>query len=284
MLANGVKETTATTGTGTLTLSAVTGYVRVAQAFAVGARLVYAMKDGDNWEWGIGTVGAANTLERTLINATYVSGTYTSVGAAAITLASGAAEVYVEQTASSIFVPGGKPSFDYLNNKYVCDAMCGAGVATVVLAANKIWVSAFTILAPVVATGMGIEVTTAAAGSIMLGLYKASTSTQSIDLVAQIATQIDSGTTGIKTSAFSANVFVPAGEYFVVCLSSAAPTVRRTNASSPGSMMQAGTAAVVNSVTGTLTYTTTMPATLNTVDVASIGQDVSALRIVLVSA
>jgi hypothetical protein len=93
MLANGIKETTATTGTGTVTLVAVTGYARFSGGFAVGLPGSYAIRDGNNWEWGVGTVGAGNTLARTTITATLVGGTYIGSGATAITLASGAADV-----------------------------------------------------------------------------------------------------------------------------------------------------------------------------------------------
>jgi hypothetical protein len=66
--ADRVKETTATTGTGTYTLAgAVTGY----QAFSVlgnGAACLYAVTDGTNWEVGIGTYTlAGTTLARTSI-------------------------------------------------------------------------------------------------------------------------------------------------------------------------------------------------------------------------
>jgi len=86
MLANGIKETTTTTGTDTVTLSAVIGFTRFANAFANGLSASYVICSGNNWEWGIGTVGAGNTLARTVITATLVAGTYTASGATAITL------------------------------------------------------------------------------------------------------------------------------------------------------------------------------------------------------
>lgn len=96
MLANGIKETTATSGTGTVTLTASTGFTRFSATFAVGDRAAYCIKDGDNREWGVGTVAAGNTLERTYRLGTLVAGVYSSDAAGAltaITLASGAAEV-----------------------------------------------------------------------------------------------------------------------------------------------------------------------------------------------
>lgn len=102
MLSNGIKEKTATTGAGTITLSAVTGFARFSD-IATGHPASYAIKDGNNWEWGIGTVGASNTLARTVITARLVAGTYTSSGATAITLASGNAEVIcTEHTGTAV--------------------------------------------------------------------------------------------------------------------------------------------------------------------------------------
>lgn len=92
MLANGVQETTTTTGTGTVTLAAATGFNRFS-VFAVGGIASYAIKDGNNREWGMGTVSAGNTLARTHVMATLVAGTYNATNPTAITLASGAAEV-----------------------------------------------------------------------------------------------------------------------------------------------------------------------------------------------
>lgn len=119
MLANGIKETTDTTGTGTVTLAAIAGSVRFANGFATGSRASYAIKDGNNWEWGIGTVGAGNTLARTTITATLVAGTYTTTGAVAITLASGAADVICTQhtgtaagfNAGTFIIPAFRPEF-----------------------------------------------------------------------------------------------------------------------------------------------------------------------------
>lgn len=101
-LSNGVRETTATTGTGTVTLAAITGFARFSDGFANGAPASYAIKDGNNWEWGIGTVGAANTLARTTITATLVAGTYNATTATAITLASAAAEVFCTEHTGTV--------------------------------------------------------------------------------------------------------------------------------------------------------------------------------------
>jgi hypothetical protein len=91
--ANLVQELTATTGTGTLTLTQFVGFARFADRFAVGDVVPYAIEDGSNWEVGLGTVGASNTLARSVVLETMVAGVFSSSSPTAITLASGAASV-----------------------------------------------------------------------------------------------------------------------------------------------------------------------------------------------
>ena len=84
---NLVKEKTTTTGTGTLTLVALTGWARFADAYTVGQVIPYAIENGSNKEVGLGTVGASNTLARTTVLATLEGGVYDDTSPTAITLA-----------------------------------------------------------------------------------------------------------------------------------------------------------------------------------------------------
>ena len=104
-----VKEDTATAGTGTVTLTQKTGFSRFSDVFTVGDIVYYTIQDGDNRETGIGTVSAGNTLARTTIQATLVSGVYDDTSPTAITL-SGNATVYATATANMI--NGKLPKFD----------------------------------------------------------------------------------------------------------------------------------------------------------------------------
>lgn len=87
-LAHGIKATTTTAGTGSVTLAALAGFMLPLARFAVGSLMSYSIQDGNNREWGIGTVQAGGVLDRTTITGTLVAGTYTT-GGAALTLSGG---------------------------------------------------------------------------------------------------------------------------------------------------------------------------------------------------
>ena len=91
-LVNRAKMSTATTGTGTITLgSAVAGYQSFADAgVSDGITVRYVIEEGNNWEIGTGVyTTSGTTLARTVLESNNSD--------AAITLA-GAAEVYVTAT------------------------------------------------------------------------------------------------------------------------------------------------------------------------------------------
>lgn len=92
--ANGVSETTATTGTGNVSLTQRTGFVRFNDRFSSGDRVRYAIKDGNNREFGYGTYNGSDVLARTTIIGTLNAGTYTA-GGSALNL-SGSAIVYTD--------------------------------------------------------------------------------------------------------------------------------------------------------------------------------------------
>lgn len=97
LTANWVKESTATTGTGTINLGgAETGFIAFSDTFSTADTVHYVIEDGNNKEYGIGTLttGAPWTLARTTVLETLVSGTFDDTSPTAITL-SGSATVGV---------------------------------------------------------------------------------------------------------------------------------------------------------------------------------------------
>jgi hypothetical protein len=98
-LVNRAKMTTATTGTGTITLgSAVDGFQSFADSGVVNGDVVrYVIEDGTNWEIGTGTYTASGTtLSRTVVES--------SAADAAISL-SGNAVVFVSAAAADVVTP-----------------------------------------------------------------------------------------------------------------------------------------------------------------------------------
>jgi hypothetical protein len=92
-LADRVSMSTATTGTGDITLgSATAGYQSFATAFGSGStRVGYAIADGNNWEVGKGVFNGTTGLTRESIRSS-------SSGGAAISL-SGSATVWCDASA-----------------------------------------------------------------------------------------------------------------------------------------------------------------------------------------
>lgn len=96
MLGNWVRCTTTTTGTGDLTLSAVTGYPAFSDVAAVGRYVYYTILDdstGQPIETGIGHLSASTTFVRDKILATFVSSVYDDTAPSAVSLASGTKRV-----------------------------------------------------------------------------------------------------------------------------------------------------------------------------------------------
>jgi hypothetical protein len=71
LLADRVRETSVTTGTGTLTLDgAVSGYRTFSTAFGNGASVYYVITSAADWEIGIGTTGAGTLSRDTVLSST----------------------------------------------------------------------------------------------------------------------------------------------------------------------------------------------------------------------
>lgn len=84
IVADRVKESTTTTGTGTLTLAgAATGFQRFQDVMATGDTCYYCISSssGSEWEVGIGSLASSTTLSRDTILASSNSGSAVSLSA-----------------------------------------------------------------------------------------------------------------------------------------------------------------------------------------------------------
>lgn len=96
--ADRVKDTTTTTGTGSVTLSgtAPTGYRTFASVMATSDTCYYCIDDGaGGWEIGLGTLTASTTLARTIVLSSSNSN-------AAVSFSAGTKSVYITDPAAQI--------------------------------------------------------------------------------------------------------------------------------------------------------------------------------------
>jgi hypothetical protein len=113
-LVNRAKMTTATTGTGTLTLgSAVDGYQTFADAGVADADVVrYVIEDGDAWEIGLGTYSSSGgTLTRTAIESSNSDSALNLSGNAVVFVTAAGADIQ-QPPAEGAFVDGDKTKLD----------------------------------------------------------------------------------------------------------------------------------------------------------------------------
>ena len=97
-VADRVKETTVVTGTGPVTLlGAVSGYRTFASQLSIGDTCAYAIVNAtaSEWEVGIGTYSAANTLTRTTVHASTNSN-------AVVNFSAGTKDVFLSPTAETV--------------------------------------------------------------------------------------------------------------------------------------------------------------------------------------
>lgn len=111
-LVNRAKMTTATTGTGTITLgSAETGYQTFAAAGVSDADVVrYVIKDGDDWEIGLGTY-SSGTLTRGSIESSNSDSALNLTGEAVVFVSAAAGDIQ-QPPSEGAFADGDKTKLD----------------------------------------------------------------------------------------------------------------------------------------------------------------------------
>lgn len=222
---NGVYETTTTGGTGTVTLSAVTGRPRFADA-GVGALVPYAIKDGTNWEWGIGKVGASNTLARTKITATLVAGTYDNTSPTAITLSGSAADVYLAPISGAHPVSLRRLATDNGRKGLYSPHIATAPSGTLALAADRLYLFPFRLDDDFALNGAFIDMNTAGAASTKarIGIYRMDENGQPVEVLAETG-DIDTSVAAAVLSGAWSDLNLPPDWYFIGLVCSGTPTI-----------------------------------------------------------
>lgn len=232
MLANGAKETTTTTGTGTVTLSAVTGFPRFSQVLSVGQFVDYAIQDGNNWEWGVGKVAASNTLERTLVTAKFEGGTYTKNPVTGVSL-TGISEVFCSVHDRSLGMSGRMDSPVVFNALHAQTSAFGSSgnfnFPNRLVVFPWLWplgVDRF-------ATGIRINVgTVGTATQVVLALVDYGDTFTSTKVLASTG-PVAVDTTGLKTATFDAPAYCPSPRMGIAFVANGSVTLSRAEAFIP---------------------------------------------------
>ena len=218
IVADRVKETTTTTGTGALSLSAATGFRRFSEVCATSDTVFYAIAGGSEWEVGYGTYSGTNQLTRTTVIASSNSGV-------AVSLSAGTKDVFLTDPATAQVgqVRPKRSGATYYDVPGV--PLTGQGATT--HEGGYIHYQPFPVRgAPIAITELAFRVVTAASSgnTARVAIYRSDTYAQPGALVAG-ATGIAITTTGKKTASVSA--FLLPGLYLLAFWSTANVEVKR---------------------------------------------------------
>lgn len=235
MLANGVKETTTTTGTGTVTLAAVTGFPRFSQVLSVGQYVDYAIQDGNNWEWGVGKVAASNTLERTLVTAKFDSGAYSKNPVAPLSL-SGSATVFCAITdATNGICNNGPHAEQFVVSAHIVQTGAFLNNRNYALA-NRLYFFPWVWPPGVDRVAKGVRVSKAAAGTatkMRVGIVQYGATQYGHKLLTQTS-DIALTTSGVKVASFPAPIALPLAAYGLAVLFDGSATMLSADSHLPG--------------------------------------------------
>lgn len=227
MLANWARATTTTTGTGNLTLSAVSGFPTPNDVYATNLWFYYSILDDATsapLECGIGYLSASTTLVRQKVLATYVSSVYDDTSPAAVNLASGTKLVILSplQHSLDVNIPWVATSVG-TNNAAVNNGATAIGLwnsnGYAFNGADRIETFPWKHVFGGEVNSFKIHVSTTDSGKIArVGLYEVNSDGTPGDLIVEGSSTFDLGSTGVKTSTFTARV-IPPGWYYIAILS-----------------------------------------------------------------
>lgn len=231
MLGNWIKETTTTTGTGSITLAgAASGFATFDSQFpnATLRYFNYIIESGTSRELGIGHLTSSTTLVRDNVLATLVSGTYTRYTGAGtpITLA-GTSDVYCDISANWGMCPGivngatqGVPPIQITGQSNTTGTRDGGFQ----------WMWPFSLPVSGNYTGVRININATASAALKVGLYDVGNDGRPDRLIANRATGLTLAT-GAQDVSFDSAIFLQAHKfYYLGFLSDNTPTYVTTAA------------------------------------------------------
>lgn len=219
IIADRVRETTTTTGTGALSLSAVTGFRRFSAVGAADDTVFYAVSSegSSEWEVGLGTIGASNTLARTTVLASSNAG-------ALVNFSAGAKQVFLTDPAATR-VPAARPKRAG-TTYYDLPGVDLRTQGTSTVEGGYIHYAPITVGAGgLLLTELAFRVSTAAGSghTARLAVYRADADAQPAALLWS-ATGIAIDTTGKKTA--TPGLFLPPGHYLIAIWATSDVAVR----------------------------------------------------------
>ena len=226
MLGNWIKQTSTSTGTGNLTLAAVTGFPTFSNQFAVGEYFYYTIlndSDGTPMESGIGHMSDSTTLVRDKPLATFVAGTYNDNDPAAVTLAAGTKRVICS-------MEQGAPLANPINVNtsassrviFPTGAVTSGGAGSYGLVANTVYYVPFLINTPRTCDALLFRNTTTGTKA-RVGIYTSGLNGKP-NLCIEQSADVSTAAIGVKTGALTKRRYKP-GLYFVGIAAAEALTV-----------------------------------------------------------
>lgn len=225
MLGNWIKQSTTTSGTGNLTLSSVTGYDTFASQFGDDTTNTpyrffnYIIKDGNNWEYGVGHMSSTTVLVRDICKAKFDTGTYSRFPATKLSLSGSAADVFCDLAESHFDAPAtvNQTTSGVPNDRH------GEASATVTLAGNYTFGWPMRWSRSVLSTGIRTHCTTAGGGTKwQMGLYAPASDGKVGKLIARTGDVTPA--TGDTTQSWNGgNKYIEAGWYWLVWSGDGAP-------------------------------------------------------------
>lgn len=221
MLANWIRMSTTDTGTGSTSLSSVTGYPGVTSQLATDERAAYVYLDSNELpiERGIGYWdGSVWVREKPM--ATYVSGTYTGANPSAASLPSGTKYLIISPGAQSVMTAA--PGLWATTYKAYGDVHTLGSTGTITVAADRAYMIPFVCAVDSDIDAVVLNVNTIGTGSVVCAIYSVGTNgLPGVQLAISGAVSVAS--TGVKTCTFTR--FRPPPRFFVGVLCNGTPTL-----------------------------------------------------------